>query len=137
MLPWFLRNLGVSGAPLPSGGLQTLFLREYNDIFSYGLALDLQHYLGEGWATILSGKAVAALRNLGVLFGLQYWLVPFAALGWWALRGRPVMRAPLLYGALALRRHDPPLHLPKQPRGHAPLQRCAAALVEHRRGPGH
>ena len=100
MLPWFLRNLGVSGTPLPSDGLQTLFLREYNDIFSYGLALDLQHYLGEGWAAILSGKAVAALRNLGVLFGLQYWLVPFAALGWWALRGRPVMRAPLLYGAL-------------------------------------
>ena len=137
MLPWFLRNLGVSGAPLPSGGLQTLFLREYNDIFSYGLALDLQHYLGEGWAAILErqscGRAAEPGRPLwaAILAGT---LCRPRLVG--ATRSSRYARA-LALRRVALRRHDPPLHLPKQPRGHAPLQRCAAALVEHRRGPGH
>lgn len=100
MLPWFLRNLSVSGSPLPPGGLQTIFLTEYNEFFSYGLSLDLAHYLEQGVGAMLIGKGAAALRNLGVLFILQYWLVPFAAFGWWSLRQRPLMAAPLVYATL-------------------------------------
>lgn len=100
MLPWFVRNIAVSGSALPSGGLQTVFLREYNDIFSYGLTLDPAWYFAQSWSEIIAGKAQAALRNLGVLFGLQYWLVPFAAIGWWSMRDRKVLAAPLIYGVL-------------------------------------
>lgn len=35
MTPWFIRMYGVVGAPLPLGGLQTAYLREYMEIFSY------------------------------------------------------------------------------------------------------
>ena len=100
MTPWLLRNVAVAGMPLPGGGLQTLFLREYNEIFSYGLQLDLQWYLGQGLAGILEGKAHAALRNLAVLFGLAYWLAPFAAIGWWRFRRVAWFYTPLIYGVL-------------------------------------
>ena len=100
MLPWFLRNLGVAGAPLPGGGLQTIFLREYNEIFSYGLSLDASWYIGQEMGGILQGKALAALRNLAVLFGMQYWLAPFAVIGWWSLRKSALFLPPLIYGAV-------------------------------------
>lgn len=96
MTPWFLRNIAIAGTPLPGAGLQTIFLREYNEVFAYGLTLDLGYYLGQGPGELLAGKAAAALRNLGVLFGLQYWLVPFAVIGWRAAlmspRTNPVNR---------------------------------------------
>lgn len=100
MGPWFARNLAVSGSPLPSGGLSTVFLTEYNEIFSYQQPLDPAHYLAEGWGPVLAGKGAALARNLGVLFGLEYWLIPFAVLGAWRWRGWLPMRAALVYGVL-------------------------------------
>jgi len=101
MSPWFLRNYLVTGTPLPGGGLQTMFLREYNDIFAYGIDFDLAYYLDQDKTELLAGKGAAALRNLGVLFGLEYWLIPFAVAGWLAaLRGgaRDLFLPPLAYG---------------------------------------
>lgn len=102
MAPWFLRNYLVTGMPLPGGGLQTVFLREYNEVFAYGLNLDLAYYLSQEPGEMVAGKATAALRNLGVLFGLQYWLVPFAVIGWRAAlrddRQRALFLPPLAYG---------------------------------------
>lgn len=100
MAPWLLRNLTVSGSPLPSGGVQTLWLTEYNEIFSYQLPLTLERYLTQGWWPIVQGKLVAAVRNLGVLFGLEYWLIPFAVVGWWRLRHWAPLGPALAYGVL-------------------------------------
>lgn len=101
MTPWFIRNYVAVGTPLPGGGLQTIFLRDYNEFFAYGLTLDFPHYLGQDPGELLAGKASAALRNLGVLFGLQYWLVPFAVIGWRAALQdgrRTFFLPPLVYG---------------------------------------
>jgi len=98
--PWLLRNLVVSGSPLPSGGVQTLWLTEYNEIFSYQLPLTLERYLEQGVWPILQGKLVAAVRNLGVVFGLEYWLIPFAVVGWWRLRSWAPLGPALVYGVL-------------------------------------
>src|SRR5690606_19733088 len=35
MPPWFVRMMGVVGAPLPVGGLQTAYITEYEQIFRY------------------------------------------------------------------------------------------------------
>ena len=45
-------------------------------------------------APVLAGKATALARNLGVLFGLEYWLIPFAVLGAWRWRGCPWRNIP-------------------------------------------
>jgi hypothetical protein len=100
MAPWLLRNLAVSGSLLPSGGVQTLWLTEYNEIFSYQLPLTMERYLEQGWWPIVQGKLVAAVRNLGVLFGLEYWLIPFAVVGWWRLRHWAPLGPALAYGVL-------------------------------------
>lgn len=100
LLPWVLRSLAL-GTPLPVGGAKTLFLRHYNDIFSYDAELSLASYLDWGLGPILSSKLEALGRNLLVLFGLEYFLVPFAALGLWGLRKRIEYR-PFLFYALLL-----------------------------------
>ncbi len=100
MLPWIIRNIAVTGTPIPGGGLQTVFLREYNDLFSFGVALDAEWYLANGIAPIFTSKLAAALRNLGVIFGLQYWLLPFSAIGWWTHRRSHHLAPVLVYGVL-------------------------------------
>lgn len=107
MLPWFTRNLLVMGTPLPGGGLQAAFLREYNDLFSYGIPLDAAWLFGNGAGPVLQARIAAGLRNAAALFGLQYWLFPFAVAGWWALRRRTEAAAfltylLLLYGVMTL-----------------------------------
>lgn len=100
ILPWLVRNVAVAGTPLPGGGARTLFLREYNEIFSYGLSIGPEWYFSQGFGPLLEAKLLAALRNLGVLFGLEYWLVPFAVVGWLALRRDRRFVAALVYGVI-------------------------------------
>lgn len=100
MGPWLVRNLLVSGAPLPAGGLATMFLTEYNEIFSYQVPLTAQRYLEQGIGAIAEGKVTAALKNLGVLFGLEYWLIPFAVIGGRRLWPWLPWRVAVLYGCL-------------------------------------
>jgi len=88
MGPWYLRNWLVFGAPLAGGGLQTMFLTTYDDMFTYGQFPTLEHYLDWGWGAILQSKLDALLLNLQRLWAenLLIVLLPFAALGLWRLR---------------------------------------------------
>jgi hypothetical protein len=88
MLPWFIRNMNVFDAPLPSGGIGTAFLHEYNDIFSYPADWDLQYFLDWGAGNVLRSR----LDGLLVMF--QTWLAvealivlaPFALWALWQRR---------------------------------------------------
>ena len=83
MSPWFVRNWQVTGNPLGQGGLQTLFLRDYDELYSYGRELTLSHYLSWGWRAILSSKLDAVwfgIQNL-VVVNLMIFLAPLAAWG--------------------------------------------------------
>lgn len=99
MLPWFLRNIAVVGAPIAPAGAQTLWLCSYDELFSYGVRLDLNHWLGCG----LDQMAITKVRALGT--GLAHlsaenglvFLAPLMAAGLWRLRRQPGVRPALLY----------------------------------------
>jgi len=102
MCPWFYRNWLVAGTPFPSAGTQTLFLRNYDEIFSYGRALTWQHYLSWGWGPILQSKLKAMGINLVRLVAenMLVFLVPFILVGLWQLRCRLEYLPFFVYGPL-------------------------------------
>ena len=88
--PWLHRNWQEVGSPLGGGGLQTLFLRDYDDLFSYGRKLTLSSYLAWGWSAILKSKLQAVwfgFQNL-LAVNLMIFLAPLTAWGLWTWRKR-------------------------------------------------
>ena len=72
MSPWFLRNMAAIGSPLAPGGVRTLWLREYNDLFLYPATdITLERFLAQGWGEILRGKLWAFGQNLQTVFFVQ------------------------------------------------------------------
>jgi hypothetical protein len=102
MGPWFYRTWLAVGTPFPNAGTQTLFLRNYDEIFSYGRQLDWQHYLTWGWGPILQSKLKAIGVNLVRLVAenMLIFLTPFILVGLWQLRRRLEYRPFLIYGLL-------------------------------------
>lgn len=102
MLPWFLRNLSVIGAPLSAAGSQALWLCRYDELFAYQTRFNLNHLLGCG-----IDQVVAARLN-GVLTGGVHWLAeiglvflaPLIVMGGWRERRQPLFQVALLYAAL-------------------------------------
>jgi hypothetical protein len=99
MAPWFARNVAVSGHPLPAGGMETVWLTGYDDLYRYGDGLTPQAYLAWGWGNILRSKLDGLWVNLGqVAFsGWTIYLAPLGLLGAWRLRRRVELRAAWLY----------------------------------------
>ncbi|MDH7474041.1 MAG: glycosyltransferase family 39 protein [Anaerolineae bacterium] len=109
MTPWFIRNLLTIGAPLSPAGAKTLWLTNYDDLYSFGKELSWHTYLAWGWGHILQAKLHAAWVNFQRLWAedLMIFLLPFAAAGAWRLRHRweflpALIYAPLLYAAMTL-----------------------------------
>lgn len=99
--PWLVRNLAEFGAILPANTAKSLFLRGYNDFFSYGTTLDLNYYLGWGWDNILGSK----LRGLGanaflLIFQGLFLLGIFFVIGLWSVRKRATFRPFLIYSLM-------------------------------------
>jgi 4-amino-4-deoxy-L-arabinose transferase-like glycosyltransferase len=101
MLPWFIRNIIVAGAPLP-GGAATVWMTEYNDLFLYPSVLTADRYFALGLGPILAGKWDALLINLQRVVAEQGWIffTPFIVVGLWRLRAHPRFRPVLIYAAL-------------------------------------
>lgn len=103
MAPWFARNMAAFGAPLPAGGVNTIFLRGYDDIFSYEADWGPAYLLDWGTENVLRS------RWEGVVVALQTWLAvenlillaPFS-LGALYLRRREAFWAPVIWYALGL-----------------------------------
>jgi hypothetical protein len=76
-----------------------MFLTTYDDMFAYGRPLTLQSYLAWGWREILGSKAQALWLNLQRLWieNLLIFLLPFSALGLWALRRERLLWPFFLY----------------------------------------
>lgn len=109
MLPWFVRSAQEIGVLLPSAGTRTLWLTDYDDLFSYGKPLSLSTYLAWGWGNILRSKAQGLWLNLQTLLVVGWMIAPapFGLIGVWRLRGRAEfvpawVYGLLLYGAMSL-----------------------------------
>jgi len=101
MSPWLIHNLTVTGRLLSTAGTQTLFLTNYDDLYSFGKALDLPTYLSWGAGNILHSKLDALWANLLTLVAVDglVFLAPFAVVGLWRLRRDPLYQAAMIYGA--------------------------------------
>jgi hypothetical protein len=102
MLPWFIRNWAVIGAPLPAAGTQTIWLTTYDDLFSYGRELSPQTYLAWGWNNILRSKLDALWLNIQTVLAVlcMIFLVPLVPIGWWRTRRHPLFQLAAWYALL-------------------------------------
>jgi hypothetical protein len=103
LAPWWARNWLVAGTAFPGGGLKTLWLRDYEELFYLGQELTAYRYLAWGIGPILASKLQAGLYNAYVLAGGGWaWLAPFALVGNWAKRGDLRVRLVFGYGLARL-----------------------------------
>ena len=99
LAPWWACNWLVAGTAFPGGGLKTLWLRDYEELFYLGQELTASRYLAWGIGPILASKLQAGLYNAYVLAGGGWaWLAPFALAGAWAKRSDLCVRLALGYG---------------------------------------
>jgi 4-amino-4-deoxy-L-arabinose transferase-like glycosyltransferase len=99
MLPWFTRNLSLTGAPLPLGGAQALWFRTYDDLFSYPPDASPAALFADGPGIFLSSRWEALTNNLGtfvVVEGIVI-LTPFMLIGLWVKRRERLLRPFWLY----------------------------------------
>ncbi|MDM8520529.1 hypothetical protein QUF64_10810 [Anaerolineales bacterium HSG6] len=99
--PWLLRNWQVTGALLPAGA-QTIWLTEYNDLFSYGRDISAQTFFAQGWRQILAGRWLALTINLQRVLAewLMIFLLPLVLVGGWRLRRHALVQLSGLYALL-------------------------------------
>jgi hypothetical protein len=101
MAPWYARNWAVAGSPLAGGGLQTMFLRDYDEIFAALHVPSLSDYLDWGWGHILGSKLDALGANLTTLLGaLMFALAPLSLWGWWCKRRHRLALPFAVFGGL-------------------------------------
>lgn len=95
MLPWFVRNQSVIGAPLPVGGTDTIWMRSYNELVNYPPGVEPSHLWSWGLGNILQSRLEVLGNNLGTFIAVETWIVlgPFALAGLWMQRRKPVIAA--------------------------------------------
>jgi len=100
MTPWFLRNLIIVGALLPSTGAKTLWLNSYPELFSYPSSnLTLRHFISQGFGAILQARFAALWINTQRLIGENGLVVlgPLMIIGFCELRQAFETRLAALY----------------------------------------
>jgi len=99
MSPWLWHNWQTTGSPLNGAGGDSIFLRNYDDLYRYGRTVDWKSYLEWGWSAILQSKLEAAGKNLLTVIGvfLGFFLAPFAAWEMWARRRETLVRLVFWY----------------------------------------
>src|SRR5579859_5069061 len=105
MVPWFWRNWVIAGAPLGPGGMRTLWLTNYDDLFTFTPErLSAAAYLAAGAGTILAGKWSAFLANAQTVIAVQCGIIafPFVLIGLWRLRRVALIQLAVLYWLVLL-----------------------------------
>ena len=110
MAPWFIRNLNVFGSLFAPGGGRALWVRDYDELFTYPASILTPNYLlAAGWESILTGRAAALWGNLKGTWLAMGMLFPglLAMVGFWQWRREKFVRLGLigillLYLALSL-----------------------------------
>jgi hypothetical protein len=99
MGPWILRNLSVFGTLLSPGGLRSLWLTNYDEIFSYPASiLTFDRWIHSGLSSILEARVWALGLNLQTMLAVQgeIFLLPLIVAGAWRLRKDPRVKLGVL-----------------------------------------
>ncbi|MDQ7029551.1 MAG: hypothetical protein Q9O62_07115 [Ardenticatenia bacterium] len=103
MAPWWWRNVRVAGTPFPGGGTKTMWLRGYDELFSFGLELGPSRYVAWGLWPIVRSKLSGVVWNSVILAGgLQFFLVPPVLVGGQKLWEETRVRLTVTYTAILL-----------------------------------
>jgi 4-amino-4-deoxy-L-arabinose transferase-like glycosyltransferase len=96
--PWLIRNWLELGYLLAPYSAKVLYLRQYEELFSYSLTLDLNHYLSWGIGNIITTKINALWINLLLICtqGL-FALAPLFVIGFILLFRKPLFLPFLTY----------------------------------------
>jgi len=99
MSPWFMRNLNTVGSILPSGGLQTAWMRSYDEIVNYPPSIDLARFIAWGPGNILASRWEAFKYNVGTFVAVEGMVVlaPLLLIGLWKRRHDPLLSGVWLY----------------------------------------
>jgi len=87
--PWFWRTYSIYGTFLAPGGYYLLWLKNYDQTFSYPASqLTMQTWLAQGWPQIIGTRFAALKFNLFNAFAAQggIFLLPFILIGLWQNR---------------------------------------------------
>lgn len=128
LIPWLSRQIGVFGSPIPGAG--TLWLTDYQQLFSFSNQPTLDGWTAQGFSAIAAsrlGGLVAALGLFGIVcLGVVF--APFAAAGAWLRRREAAFRPFFVYAValFALMTLLFPVLVP-----HGTFLHAAAALVPH------
>ena len=100
LLPWWILNAVIHGHALPSGTIQVLWMRDYDELFIYPPSeLTFQRWLDSGLGSILLARLNAFWMNLKSLIlvnGLVF-LGPLMVIGARKLRSNRVVRLASIY----------------------------------------
>lgn len=99
MSPWFIRNWRETGALLPAGGMDTIWLRGYDELVNYPPGTSLADFFDWGLGNIIGSRLEALANNLGTFVAVETWIVlgPFALGGMWIRRRDPLVSGALWY----------------------------------------
>ncbi len=88
MVPWFIRNVVVLDAPLPAGGINTAFLRDYNELFAYPVDWSAANFWDWGLGNILQSRWESFSTNLASWVAVETFVLmgPFALWALWKRR---------------------------------------------------
>jgi hypothetical protein len=102
---WWARNVAAIGTPLAPGLTRSLWLTDYDELFTYPASLlSAAHLASSGLAAFLGARLWALGENLKTLIGVNglVFLLPLMAWGAWRERGRPIVRTAAIYLVLLL-----------------------------------
>ncbi|MBZ0276385.1 MAG: hypothetical protein K8I60_09580, partial [Anaerolineae bacterium] len=99
MLPWFAHNVAVGGTPLPVGGTQAIWFREYNDLFNYPPDASPGTFFADGIAPLFTTRWEAFTNNLATFIAVEGLVVmaPLMLVGLWVRRRDGFLRGFWLY----------------------------------------
>jgi hypothetical protein len=99
MLPWFARNLNALGTPLPVGGTQSIWFREYDDLFNYPPNSTPAAFFQNGIGTLFSTRLEVLPSNIGTFVAVEGLIImtPLMLVGLWKRRRAPFLRGFWLY----------------------------------------
>ncbi|MDX2076095.1 MAG: hypothetical protein SFZ02_06665, partial [bacterium] len=96
---WFIRNMSEIGSPLPIGGAQGIWYREYDDLFAYPTINTPQTFFEDGLGVMVQSRSTALIQNMLTFIAVQGMVImtPFMCLALWKRRKNRFLWAFALY----------------------------------------